>query len=315
MGDLLVVGSCNGLIRALDKKTGQPKWQYDIRKDGEQSQFHGDPLVTGKLLLIGTDGKIGHVYAFEQATGAVQWKYNVNDGGVASDIVRLGENAYFVTLGNELVCVDLETGQAKWSFRSSYSGTGECLMCSSPAAAEGRVFFGGLDGFAYTLDAQSGKLLWKRDLGAKVTTSAAINEHDLYLGTAQRRLYRLNTDSGQVLVDTATPGTPSGRLVLASDSLFAFLGDELLANFDLDLKTLRWSAEASKEWTSARPYLWHDLLLAGNRHELIAFRSADGARQWSHQFPETVRGIGTSPDVLYVGTLKGPIFAYSPKPQ
>jgi len=27
------------MIRALDKKTGQVKWDYDIRKDGEQSQF------------------------------------------------------------------------------------------------------------------------------------------------------------------------------------------------------------------------------------------------------------------------------------
>jgi outer membrane protein assembly factor BamB len=82
---------CNGLIRALDKKNGQVKWEYDIRKDGEQSQFHGDPLITDQVLAIGTDGKIGHVYAFEPTTGAVRWKYKVKDSGVASDIVRLGE--------------------------------------------------------------------------------------------------------------------------------------------------------------------------------------------------------------------------------
>lgn len=68
MGDLLAVSSCTGMIRALDKNTGQVKWEYDIRKDGEQSQFHGDPLVTDKLLVIASDGKIGHVYAFDRAT-------------------------------------------------------------------------------------------------------------------------------------------------------------------------------------------------------------------------------------------------------
>ena len=315
MGDLLVVGSCNGLIRALDKKNGQVKWQYDIRKDGEQSQFHGDPLVTDQLLVIGTDGKIGHVYGFERNTGSVRWKYKVNDRGVASDIVRLRGNLYFVTLGNELICLDLETGKVNWSFRSSYAGSDDCLTCSSPAAAEGGVFFGGLDGFAYALDAHTGKLLWKRDLGAKITTSAAVRGRDLYLGTANRQLYRLNIESGEVLGEMEAQATPYGRLVLASDSLFTFLGDELLGSFDLNLTKLRWSAEASKEWTSARPYLWRDLLLAGNRHELVAFRSTDGTRQWTHQFPETVRGIGTSGDVLYIGTLKGPIFAFSPKPQ
>lgn len=314
MGNFIVVGSCNGMLRALDKKNGQVEWQYDIRKDGEQSQFHGDPLVTDQLLVVGTDGKVGHVYAFETTTGSVRWKYKVNDSGVASDILRLGKNLYFVTLGNELVCLDLETGKVNWSFRSSYTGSDTCLTCSSPSAAGDRVFFGGLDGFAYALDGHEGKLLWKRDLGAKVTTSAAVKERDLYLGTAKRQLFRLNAESGEVLSEIEAKATPYGRLVLSSDSLLAFIGDEFLGSFDLNLTKLRWSAEASKEWTSARPYLWRDLVLAGSHHELVAFRSSDGARQWSHQFPETVRGIGTSDDILYVGTLKGPIFAFSPKP-
>jgi outer membrane protein assembly factor BamB len=314
VGDLLVVSSCSGLIRALNKRNGEVKWTYDIRKDGEQRQFHGDPLVTDDLLIIGTDGKSGSVYAFEQATGSVRWRYAVNHGGVSTDVVRLGENVYFVTLGNELVCLDLKTGRFKWSFHSSYSGGGDCLTCSCPAAAGDRVYFGGLDGIAYALDAQSGKLVWKRDLGAKVTTSAGLRGNDLYLGTANRRLYRLNANSGEVLNDLAADASPNGHLVVAEDTLFAFLGDEILAGFDLDLRNLKWSAEASKEWTSARPYLWKDNVLGGNRHELVALRSSTGIRIWSHQFPETVRGIGTSPDVLYVGTLKGPIFAFTPQP-
>jgi outer membrane protein assembly factor BamB len=116
-----------------------------------------------------------------------------------------------------------------------------------------------------------------------------------------------------VLSDFAAESEPRWSLLIAGDSLVAFLGDEVLASIDLSLKKIRWSAEAPKEWTSARPCLWRGIVLAGNRRELVAFRSSDGAREWSHQFPETVRGIGTSDGVLYVGTLKGPIFAYSPK--
>ena len=137
----------------------------------------------------------------------------------------------------------------------------------------------------------------------------------VYVGTDKRQVYRLSADSGEILGNVTTNATPYGRLVAAGDSLFAFLGDEVVASFNLDLKKLQWSAEASKEWTSARPYLWRDLVLAGDRHELIALRSADGSRAWSIQFTEAVRGVGASPDVLYVGTPKGPIFAYSPKLQ
>ena len=313
MGDLLVVSSCNGMIRALDKKTGQVKWEYDIRKDGDQRQFHGDPLITDELVVIGTDGNMGHVYGFDRSTGAVRWKYRVDERGVASDIIRLEGNVYAVTLGDELVSLDLTSGKPNWTYRGGYSGQ-DCLTCSSPVAADGQVYFGGLDGFAYALNAQTGKLIWKHDLGARVTTSAAIRGHDLYLGTAKRHLYRLNIDSGEMLSDLATEAPPNGRLAVADGSLLVFLGDETLASVDLDLKKLRWSVEASKEWTSARPYLWHGNVLAGNRRELVAFAPTDGTRVWSHQFPETVRGIGTSDEILYVGSLRGPIFAYSPKP-
>jgi len=235
------------------------------------------------------------------------------DKPVASDIVRLGDSIYAVTLGNEPLSLDLKSGNINWTFHGGYSGQ-DCLTCSSPTVANDRIYFGGLDGFAYALNAQSGKLIWKRDLGAKVTTSAAIQGTDLYFGTAKRHLYRLNADSGEVLGDTETQATPNGRLLLVENSLLAFLGDEIFASFELDLKKVRWSSEASKQWTSARPYLWHDVVLAGNRRELVAFRALDGVRQWSHQFPETIRGIGTSSDVLYVGTLAGPVFAYAPKP-
>ena len=112
--------------------------------------------------------------------------------------------------------------------------------------------------------------------------------------------------------DLATESAPNRRLIVANDSLLVFLGDEIFASLDLELKKLRWSAEASKQWTSARPYLWREAVLGGNRRELVALRASHGTREWS--FPETVRRIGTSPDILYIGTLAGPVFAYPPKP-
>ena len=292
------MSSCNGMIRALDKKTGKVKWDYDIRKDGDQRQFHGDPLLTNDLVIIGTDGNMGHVYAFERSTGSVRWKYKVNEQGVASDIVRIGENLYFVTLGNELVCLDLNRGTQKWSFHTGYSGHDTCLTCSSPAAAEGRVYFGGLDGFAYALKAESGQLIWKRDSGSGVTTSAAIYNHDLYLGTGNRHLYRLNVDSGEVLGEYATESAPNRQLLIAENPLVVFLGDEVYASFDLDLKKIRWCAQASKEWTSARPYLWHGAALAGDRRELVRLErrprmgasfSGNSPRHWNVR-RDSVRG-------------------------
>jgi outer membrane protein assembly factor BamB len=301
------------MLRALDKSSGKLRWDYDIRKDGDQRQFHGDPLVTEQLFIIGTDGNMGHVYAFNRTTGAVAWKYSVEQGGVVSDIVRLGQNAYAVTLSDELICLDLQTGKPRWTFHSTFAD--HDFHWTPPATLNGdRVYFGGQDGVLYALDAQSGKLIWKRILDGAVTTSMAIRGNDLYLGTEHRHIYRIDSKSGDLIADFRSEWRPRWNLVSTENSLIMFLGDEIIASLDLSLKKMQWSAEASKEWTSARPYLWRGLILAGNRRELLAFRSADGLRQWSHDFPEVVRGIGTSDDVLYVGSLKGPVFAYTPKP-
>ena len=74
----------------------------------------------------------------------------------------------------------------------------------------------------------------------------------------------------------------------------------------------RWIQKASVSWSSARPYIWNDLFLAGNdQGELFAFRVADGVAVWSETFEGVIRGIGSAEDTLYVGTLKGLVYAWS----
>jgi len=308
VGELLIVSSCNGLIRALDKQTGQVRWSYDIHKEGDQTEFHGDPLITEKSVVITTDGKMGHVYAFDRLSGAVRWKYAVQWRGLASDVIRSGENIYALTLEDDLLCLDLDTGQVKWTFQSN-APPKSLFWASSSTLVGDRVFFGGLDGFVYALDARTAKLVWKSGLGARVTTSVVSQGSDLYVGTASHHLYRVDAVSGGILADLPVEAEPRWRLIVTRDSLLAFLGPQILASFDLSLKGAHWSTKASHNWTSARPYVWHETVLSGDSKELIAFRAADGARLWSQQIPGTIRGIGVSDDVLYMGTLKGSVLA------
>ena len=99
-----------------------------------------DPLLTDDLVVIGTDGTIGHVYAFERSTGEVRGKYKVETTGVASDIVRLENQIYFVTIANDLVCLDFQSGKPKWVFHDAYSPQEHCVTCTSSALGEGRAY-------------------------------------------------------------------------------------------------------------------------------------------------------------------------------
>jgi len=166
VGDLLFIGSCAGNFYALNKTTGELKWSYDIRQDGRQVSFHGNPLVINDLILIGTDKScdpegIGHVYAFERESGKVRWKYRSTS--VPTDIVQLNSNVYFGSFQDNWSSIDLHTGSLKWSFSTGASNK-DCHLPRAPVIYKDRLVISGLDGVIYSLDALSGRVSWKRKL-------------------------------------------------------------------------------------------------------------------------------------------------------
>ena len=293
------------------------RWSYDTQQDGGPVEFHSDPLVIEDLVIVGSDrrkpGGIGHLYAFERETGKPRWKYRV-DLGVSADVLRIGPNIHAVTLQDEVLCLDWKTGELVWKSETGQANENH-LLSSSPAASRDRVFFGGLDGTVYALDANSGAALWRQDLGGRISTSVLLVDGSLYAGNSNRHIYRLDCGTGAVTADFAAEETPTERLLFADDSLFVFFSDKKLVCLDSSLKTVRWSKAASAPWSSSKPYAWKHAVLAGNESgELFAYRISDGSLLWSEKFEGVIRGIGQSEDALYVGTIKGRVYAYKLSP-
>ncbi len=135
----------------------------------------------------------GPVYAFEQKTGNVRWKYRAG-AGVMADLVRDENRLFAVTLGDELVRLDLSNGRPRWRFSSGWVNEKMTNVAASPVVNEGWVLFGGPNGVVHALDARSGRLIWKRDVGAAVVTPLVVASGALYFGTFDRRLHRLALD-------------------------------------------------------------------------------------------------------------------------
>lgn len=318
VGDLLFVGSCSGNFYAINKTTGQVQWSYNIRQDGKQQSFHGDPLVTNDMILIGTDYScdpdgIGHVYAFERNTGKVRWKYRSTS--VPTDILQLRSNVYFGSFRDKWSSVDLHTGGLNWSF-STGAPNQNCDMPKAPVTNENRLFIAGLDGVIYSLDASSGGVSWKRKLSAAPSTGLAIRGKTIYVGTSDQRIYRLNVETGTVISELAIEAKPVGRLAFANDSLFMFLENAservgYIISVDSRLAGVRWKQRTSPEWASERPHLWKELVVAGNcRGGMAAFRALDGEPQWDLSLKGCVRSIGSSGNMLFAGVQEGTIYAY-----
>ena len=266
---------------------------------------------------------MGHVYAFERATGKVVWKHPVTrsvsgNGGATTDVLGSGANAYVVTIGDELLCLDVKTGRLNWSFQSRFAGD-QFMWSRRPAVSGDLVFFGGITGTLYAIDAKSGKEIWKRDFGSRISTHLTPSGEDLYLGTADGHLYRVNQKTGAVAADLTIGVTPVGVPVVTGDILLVYLnsrggdgGAEALACLDRALTKIRWSQKSAGGWSLTSPYLWRDRVLAGNEAgEVIAFRLVDGARQETFALKGTIRSIGGIDDTFYIGTLNGTIYAYA----
>ncbi|MCA1575370.1 MAG: PQQ-like beta-propeller repeat protein [Acidobacteria bacterium] len=317
-GDSLYIGSCAGSFYAINKTTGRVHWSYDIRKDGKQQSFHGDPLVTNDLILIGTDNScdpdgVGHVYAFERDSGKVRWKHRSTS--VPTDIVQLNSNVYFGSFQDKWSSVDLQTGGLNWSF-STGAPNKDCDMPKAPVTDKNRLFIVGLDGVIYSLDASSGRVSWKRKLAAAPSTALALRDKTIYVGTNDQRLYRLNAETGTVISELATEAKPVGRLSFASDSLFVFLENAservgYIISVDSKLAGVRWKERSSPDWASERPHLWKEFVVAGNcRGGMAAFRASDGEQQWNLSLKGCIRSIGSSGNMLFAGVQEGTIYAY-----
>ena len=314
----MFVGSCAGVFYAFNEATGEIRWSYDIRKDGNQTSFHGNPLVTDDLILIGTDRScapdgIGHVYAFERTTGKVRWRYQTTS--VPTDILRVGENIYFGSFQDNWYALRLRTGELLWKFSTSISNE-SCHFVKSPVADQLHLYLTGLDGIIYSLDAASGRVVWKQKLRAAPSTALALKDKAVFVGASNNRIYRLNAETGTTVAELPVDAMPVGRITLTADALLLFLENRsdrsgYVVSLTPDLTKLRWQQKSSPDWASERPDVWDGLILAGNcRGDLQSFRASDGAPRWKLNLKGCIRSIGSSGKRLFVGVQEGTVYAY-----
>lgn len=321
-GDLVYIGSCAGTFYALDHDSGEERWSHDIRSDGKQSSFHGNVVLDERAVLFGTDmvcapDAIGHVYAAEQLTGKILWKYR-SPVGVPANLLRAGSSICFGTTFAEWGCLDRRNGNLRWKAPL----TTNAKKCDLPmwGATDGkRLFVIAPDGTMTTLRARDGRVLWKRRLGGRATTSPVVAKGALHVGAADNRLYSLNASTGRILRAVPLRDQPVGRPTLTRDSLFVVLKNPtdpkgLLVALDAAGKRVKWYREHTRAFASEQPHIWSNTIVLGDcSGEIHAFSPADGTPRWRINVDGCVRSIASSGEYLFVGTEEGVVSAVSPQ--
>jgi outer membrane protein assembly factor BamB len=309
-GDHVFVGSCSGSFFALRRDSGEPSWSYDTAADGPQAQFHGDPVVAGDLVLTGCDSADpSHAYAFERRTGKLLWKQD--RPALRSDLLHIGSDVVGRTWNGDLVALDLRSGALRWTVRPEnyYFEVG---LDDSPIAFHGLVYFGAADGAMHAVEGTSGRVLWRRDLGCRLSATPAVDDSTVYCGCSNGRFYRLSRSDGRVLAEFDCGARPIGRMAVSGDRLVTLLGEDTIAGLSTGLDRIVWRQESGLRWSSFQPLVRGDEVIAGDSAgNVIAFKLADGSRSWETRVDGMIRGLGAHDDVLYIGTFQGTLYAYS----
>lgn len=309
-GDVVCVGSCAGMFYSLDRATGQLRGKLDVSSaDSVRRQFHGDALLDGAFLMIGTDandGDTAYVFAVEPRTAKMRWRQPMG-AGVMGDIARWKDLRFAVTVMDELVCFAAASGSPRWTFHPEGAVYG--YRTSSPIVIGNRVIHADRGGTVRAFAPQDGRLLWSSPQVEPLSTWLVHADSSLMFVRGTGSLIRLDPETGRERGRTNVVGGPHvGPMTAIGDSLLLLLGSKTLTMFDLRRDQVLWS-RTSSEWTSSRPYVWHDVVVAGEQGRLTAFGLRDGVPRWTHRLEGMVRGVGVAGDTLYVGTLKGHVLA------
>jgi outer membrane protein assembly factor BamB len=172
-GGLVLFGSSNKRLYALDLETGREAWNFTAR-----GGITGSPSVYGGTVFVGSDDT--RLYALNLENGTKKWERPTGDE-VSSTPAYANGKVFFGSRDTKLYALDAETGEIIWNVRTNGSIT------SSPAVGGGLVIFSSFDGRVYAINVTTQNEVWRAEPDPGVVqnlrSSPALVNGRVYIGT------------------------------------------------------------------------------------------------------------------------------------
>ncbi len=296
------------------------RWRCDVRADGKQTSFHGDPLIDGGRVFFDTDYScapdgIGHIYAAEIGTGRVLWKFR-SHVGVSTNLLKVGQGICFGTIDGAFGCVKESTGEPIWLSKPP-EAAGPCDLPKWLASDRRHLFTVGRGGDLVALDASTGAPVWSARLPERVVTSPVLVDDVLFVGGEAAGVFCLKAATGDLVSTVKVEGRLTGRPAASNGKVY-FVAESaggkegLLVCIRASDRTVLWVYRHPRRLATDQAAVWKDLVVAGDcAGELLALRSNDGSTVWRMALKGCLRSIGVSGEELYVGAQEGTVYALS----
>lgn len=302
------------------------------------------PIVTSPALADGVvyiASMSGHMYAIDQETGKEKWNFKSRMPIASSPAVANG-TLYFVSSAGSLAALDIKTGQPKWVFATEYERKFEAknlhgyppasqtipdawdIWTSSPAVANGKVYFGSGDGNVYAVDATSGLLQWKFPTKDVVHSSPAVVNNTVYIGSWDSYLYALDAETGQEkwAFKSGEDNTIHNQVGFQSSPAVAdgtvYIGCRDAHVYAIDAATgkKKWDYPTSKSWVNATPAVRDGLVYAAtsDSSRFFALDAKTGRLRFNFDAKAYMfSSAALAGDLAYVGDHNGKLYAIEAK--
>lgn len=214
----LYLPSSDGQFYCLEAETGLTLWTTPIRAEGL-----GQPLVHGGKVYFLAGNNV--LQALDSQTGKVVWTYNRQEasqlsirGGSQPNVD--GDTLYVGFSDGYLVALDKNNGSLKWEALINRNKRFKDVD-AFPVIHKNRILIASYDGGLYSLDKETGNVLWSRDEGGY--SSVSIEGDRVYYGSSQNQVVALDFDSGKEIWTFPVKGLPTQPrfykgLILVGDS-------------------------------------------------------------------------------------------------
>jgi outer membrane protein assembly factor BamB len=232
VGTTVYIGSRGGSFVALDAATGTRLW------GAHPWGMWGGAASAKGLVYVGSEQS--EVFAYDAATGALVWSTALGTRVRSTPSVSHGR-VFVGTDAGTVVALDAASGKVRWTSAAA-PPSANAVIRSSPAVDGGRVFVATgettpMDGNVVAFDEVTGAMVWRASYIADYSTSSpAIANGVLYVGSYDTRLYAIKERSGKLLwapswgVDNmdrgfnSSPAIANGQVYIGcrDGSLYAF---------------------------------------------------------------------------------------------
>ncbi|WP_129139258.1 outer membrane protein assembly factor BamB [Modicisalibacter coralii] len=189
-------GFANGRLVTLDNRNGQPLWDMRVAVPQGRTEvdrlvdLDGQPLLTrdGRLYVTSYNGRL---LALQATSGEILWE---REASSYLSPALVGDFLFTVTANSHVMAIDAKSGRVMWE-----SDALEGRSLTAPTFIDGRIAVGDYQGYIHLLDAESGELVGRTDLGDGISLTPLADGKQLFVMNNDGDLaaYRVSDRGGE----------------------------------------------------------------------------------------------------------------------